>query len=64
MATFGAIMQFRQRGILYRFQAECILIPLLEQYTPAHMMELPESFRFENCDYYKEYADLLRRWTK
>lgn len=57
-------MQFRQRGILYRFQAECILIPLLEQYTPAHMMELPESFRFENCDYYKEYADLLRRWTK
>lgn len=57
-------MQFRQRGILYRFQAECILIPLLEQYTPAHMMELPQSFLFENCDYYKEYADLLRRWTK
>lgn len=56
-------MQFRQRGILYRFQRECILEPLLKQYTPEQFLKLPDSFLFENCKYYPEYADLLKRMT-
>lgn len=56
-------MQFRQRGILYRFQTECILLPLLHSYTANEIMELPKSLLFENCEYYTEYADLLKRTT-
>jgi hypothetical protein len=56
-------MQFRQRGILYHFQRECILEPLLKQYTDKEILELPSSFLFENCEYYPEYADLLKRMT-
>ena len=53
-------MQFRQRGILYRFQTECILKPLLKEYTPEEFLKLPESFQFSNCEYYKEYVKLLK----
>lgn len=54
-------MQFRQRGILYCLQAECILIPLLKTYTAEEILALPDSFLFEQCEYYSEYADLLMR---
>lgn len=57
-------MQFRQRGILYRFQTECILEPLLETYTKEQWLELPKSFRLENCSYYEGYAALLKEKTK
>lgn len=57
-------MQFRQRGILYRFQSECILEPLLKEYTPEELLKLPDSFLFENCEYYPEYAELLKRMTR
>lgn len=53
-------MQFRQRGILYRFQTECILKPLLKEYTPEELLELPKSFLFSECGYYEEYAKLLK----
>ena len=53
-------MQFRQRGILYRFQTECILKPLIKEYTPEEILELPKSFLFSNCGYYEEYAKLLK----
>lgn len=53
-------MQFRQRGILYRFQTECILKPLLKEYTPEELLELPKSFLFSDCGYYEEYAKLLK----
>lgn len=56
-------MQFRQRGILYRFQQECILEPLLKQYSTEEFLALPEAFLFENCNYYEEYASLLKRMT-
>ncbi len=56
-------MQFRQRGILYRFQRECILEPLLKEYTEEEFLKLPESFLFENCEYYEEYQQLLKNMT-
>lgn len=56
-------MQFRQRGILYRFQSECILSPLLAEYTAEEFLALPQSFRFENCEYYEGYAALLKEKT-
>lgn len=56
-------MQFRQRGILYRFQAECILEPLLKEYTKEEFLKLPESFLFRNCRYYGEYEKLLKEKT-
>lgn len=57
-------MQFRQRGILYRFQTECILIPLLTTYSAEEILKFPDSFLFENCIYYPEYAALLKSKTK
>lgn len=56
-------MQFRQRGILYRFQTECILKPLLSEYTLEEWMKLPASFLLENCAYYPGYAELLKKMT-
>lgn len=56
--------QFRQRGILYQFQRECLLQPVLRQYTEEALLKLPESFLFENCGYYAEYAHLLRNYCK
>lgn len=56
-------MQFRQRGILYQFQKECILKPILKQYTAEELLELPKSFSFEQCQYYSEYASLLKQMT-
>ena len=56
-------MQFRQRGILYRFQRECILSPLLKTYSKEAFLKLPESFLFDNCGYYHDYAELIRRMT-
>lgn len=56
-------MQFRQRGILYRFQAECILEPVLREYGKKRFLELPDSFLFENCGYHEEYRELLRKIT-
>ena len=53
-------MQFRQRGILYRFQTEFILKPLIKEYTPEEILELPKSFLFSDCGYYEEYAKLLK----
>lgn len=53
-------MQFRQRGILYCLQAECILIPLLKTYSADEILKLPKSFAFENCGFYPEYAKLLK----
>lgn len=56
-------MQFRQRGILYRFQTECILKPLLNSYSKEEFLKLPESFLFENCAYYEDYARLIQKMT-
>ncbi|WP_243111205.1 glycoside hydrolase family 5 protein [Acutalibacter sp. 1XD8-33] len=56
-------MRFRQQAILYRFQRECILEPLLREYSKEELLELPKSFLLENCQFYPEYAALLQRMT-
>lgn len=53
-------MQFRQRAIFFRFQTERVLKPVLERFTREELLELPESFRFENCAYCREFAALLK----
>lgn len=55
-------MQFRQRGILYRFQQERILKPMLQALTPEELLKLPNSFLFENCGYHQEFLDLLQKY--
>lgn len=57
-------MQFRQRGILYKFQEECILKPLLQEYSAEELLTMPDSFLFKNCEYYPEYMALLQSRTK
>lgn len=57
-------MQFRQRGILYKFQEECILKPLLQEYSAEELLTMPDSFLFKNCEYYPEYVALLQSRTK
>ena len=44
--TNSAILQFRQRGILYRFQTECILKPLLKGIYPEEFFETSGIFQF------------------
>ncbi|RRG07846.1 MAG: glycosyl hydrolase family 5 [Lactobacillus sp.] len=55
--------QFRIRGILYRYQQESILKPLLRKMTFEELTDKLQSFKFENCDYYSEYATLLQKYT-
>lgn len=56
-------LQFQLRGILYRMEEEYILKPALQKMTRDEVMALPESFRFENCDYYEDYRRLLQRYS-
>ena len=56
-------LQFQLRGVLYRMEEEYILKPVLEKYPREEIMAMPESFRFENCDYYEEYRELLKQYS-
>lgn len=56
--------QFRIRGILYRYQEESILIPLLKSISWDELMQSLESFKFEECTYYKEYSVLLQKYME
>lgn len=56
-------LQFQLRGVLYRMEEEYILKPVLEKYPREEIMAMPESFRFENCDYYEEYRKLLKQYS-
>jgi aryl-phospho-beta-D-glucosidase BglC (GH1 family) len=56
-------LQFQLRGVLYRMEEEYILKPVLEKYSREEIMAMPESFRFENCDYYEEYRELLKQYS-
>lgn len=53
-------MHFRQRGILYRFQLERLLKPALRELTREQLLELPNSFLFENCAYHQRFAELIK----
>lgn len=56
-------LQFRQRALLFTLQKEQILKPQLMRWGWEKVREMPASFRMENCEYYKEYRELLRRFT-
>lgn len=56
-------LQFQLRGLLYRMEQEYLLKPLLAEYKKEELLSLPESFRFENCGFYEEYRDLLKKYS-
>ena len=56
--------QFRVRGILYRYQQESILVPLLKTMSFAEFKAKLSSFEFNQCDAYTEYAELLKKYTQ
>lgn len=56
-------MQFRERAIFFKFQKEQILKPLLEEWGWEKVQQMPESFLMSKCKYYKEYRDVLQRYT-
>lgn len=56
-------LQFQLRGVLYRMEEEYILKPALQEFTRDEIMAMPESFRFENCEFYEEYRELLKRYS-
>lgn len=60
---FQYMIQFRIRGLLYLFQKEQILKPLLQRLGWEYVRKMPESFLFENCEYYGEYLRLLKSFT-
>lgn len=53
-------MQFRQRGILFVFQVECILKPALSSLTKEQLLELPRSFLLENCDQDQGFVSVIK----
>lgn len=56
-------LQFRQRAILFSLQKEQILKPILQRFGYEKLLEMNNSFLFENCDYYEEYQKLLKKYT-
>lgn len=54
---------FRQRAIGYELQAHYWLKKELQNFPKEEIMKLPESFLMKNCSYYKEYAEVLRRFS-
>ena len=56
-------LQFRQRALLFTLQKEQILKPQLLRWGWKKIRQMPASFRMENCGYYKEYEELLAKFT-
>ena len=56
-------LQFQLRGLLYRLETEYVLKPVLERWDRQELLALPESFRFENCDFYQDYRKLLQKFS-
>ena len=56
-------LQFQLRGLLYRLEEEYILKPALQELSREEILSLPESFRFENCDFFEPYQELLKKYS-
>lgn len=56
-------LAFCQRAIIYHFQGEYWLKPELQKYSKKEILELPDSFKFGNCEYHKDYLDLLKNFS-
>ncbi len=57
-------LQFRQRALLYTLQKEQLLKPQLMSYGWEQISGMPESFAMENCTFYEEYRELLRKYMR
>lgn len=55
-------LQFRQRALLFELQKEQILKPQLYKWGWEKVKQMPDSFQMENCEYYSEYEELLKRF--
>jgi len=53
-------LTFSQRSLIYYFQAEYWLKPELMKMTKDEILMLPDSFLFEQCEFYKEYETILK----
>ncbi|MDI4649844.1 glycoside hydrolase family 5 protein [Cohnella hashimotonis] len=56
-------LQFRMRTIMQAICVEQNLKPFLEELPWETVYRLPESFRWEQCDYCEELAALVRKYT-
>lgn len=56
-------LQFRLRGLFQQLYIEQILKPILREIPWQEMKDYPVSFNWDNCDYYKEIAVLVKTYT-
>lgn len=56
-------LQFRQRALLFLLQKEQILKPQLQRWGWEKVCQMPDSFKMENCEFYKEYEEVLKKYT-
>ncbi len=54
------ILAFRQRAILYSLEQKYLLENMLQTRNPEWVLSIPESFRYENCEHFKQYESLLK----
>ena len=57
------MLSFRQRAILYSLQKKHLLEKVLKEHSAEELLALPESFRFENCEHFEGYEELLRKFS-
>lgn len=57
------MLSFRQRAILYSLQKKHLLEKVLRKYSADEILQLPESLRFENCEHFTGYQELLRDFS-
>lgn len=56
------LLQFPQRAIIYRLQETYWLKQEVEKFTDAELLKLPDSFLLSNCDFYEDYANMLKKY--
>lgn len=56
-------LQFRMRTIMQAVCVEQNLKPFLEKTPWERMLELPASFHYENCEYWPELAQVIKKFT-
>lgn len=55
-------LRFRVRGVLHCLYLEQILKPKLQSTPWEKVKDLPDSFHWDNCDYYQEIAELVKTY--
>ncbi len=57
-------LRFSQRAIIYHLEAKYWLKEELAKYSKEEILKLPQSFLMKNCEFYEEYAKVLKRYAK